>query len=187
MRWWIRGVTIAENFTGTTFSITGEDGVECVEGLDSFNYLGWILHRADEDWPTVIHDIRRARQFWGRLGKLLRREGADPIISEKFYRTVVQAVLLFGSETWVLTAAMMQNIKDLHVGFLWQVAGKKARRIGDETWRKEGADSVLQAAGTKPLMEYTKKRQAVVIEWVALRPIFEVCVKETGYIGGGSF
>ena len=155
--------------------------------MDSFNYLGRILHRADEDWLNVIRDIQRARQFWGRLGKLLRREGSDPIISENFYRTVVQAVLIFGSKTWVLMAAMMQNIEGVHVGFLRKVAGKKARRIGDETWQKEGADSVLQAAGTKPLMEYTKKRQAVVVEWVALRPIFEVCVKETGYMGGGSF
>ena len=108
MRWWIRGVTIAENFTGTTFSITGEDGVECVEGLDSFNYLGWILHRADEDWPTVIHDIRRARQFWGRLGKLLRREGADPIISEKFCCAVFQMLILFRYETWVMTEEIIQ-------------------------------------------------------------------------------
>ena len=29
-------------------------------------------------------------------GKLLRREGADPILSKKFYPVVVQAVLLFG-------------------------------------------------------------------------------------------
>ena len=29
------------------------------------------------------------------------------------------------------------------------------------------------------------RRQAAVTEWVDLRPIFEVCVKETGYKGGG--
>ena len=62
--------------------------------------------------------------------KLLMREGAYQIISEKFYRAVVQAVLLFGSETWVLTAVMMKNIKGIHVGLLWKVTGKKARRMG---------------------------------------------------------
>ena len=44
---------------------------------------------------------------------------------------------------------------------------------------------MLQAEGTKPLREYIDKRQAAVVEWVVLRPIFEICEKETGYEGGG--
>ena len=48
----------------------------------------------------------------------MRQEGADPIISAKFYRAVVQVVLLFGAKTWVLSAAMLKNIKGVHVGFL---------------------------------------------------------------------
>ena len=40
-------------------------------------------------------------------------------------------------------------------------------------------------AGTKSLREYIDKGQATVAEWVALRPIFEVCAKESGYAGGG--
>ena len=37
----------------------------------------------------------------------------------------------------------------------------------------------------KPLREYIERRQATVAEWVALRPVFEVCAKETGFEGGG--
>ena len=62
----------------------------------------------------------------GRLGKFLRREGEDPILPAKFYRVVVQAVLLFGSETWVLTAAMLEKLEGFHVSFLRQVTGMKA-------------------------------------------------------------
>ena len=94
--------------------------------MDSFNYWRKILHQADEDWPAVLCNIFRARQVWGLFGKLLRREVLDLIISEKFYHVVVQAVLLFGYETWVLTAAMIQNLEGVHVGFLRQVMGKKA-------------------------------------------------------------
>ena len=39
--------------------------------------------------------------------------------------------------------------------------------------------------GTKTLWEYIKRSQAKVAEWVDLRPVFEVCVKETGFEGGG--
>ena len=103
----------------------GEDGAECFEGVESYKYWDQIIHGVDKDWPAVLHNIPRSRQVWGRFWKLMRRERADLIISSKFYRTLVQAVLLFGSETWVLMEAMLQKIEGLHVGFLWQVTGMK--------------------------------------------------------------
>ena len=181
MRWRIRDVEISANCMGATFSLTGVDRVECFEGVESFKYLGRILHQAHDDWPEVLCNIWRARKVLERLGKLLRQERADLRILAKFYRAVVQAVLLLGLETWVLMAAMLQNIEGLHVSFLRQMTGMKDQRLGDETWRKEKADRMLQAAGTKPLQEYTNKRQEKVAEWGTLRPILKVCAKETRY------
>ena len=77
---------------------------------------------------------------------------------------MVQAVLLFGAETWVLTAAMLQKLEGVHVGFLQQVAVMLAQKLGVNTWQKEGADRVLQATGTKPIWEYIEGRQATVVE-----------------------
>ena len=79
-------------------------------GVDSFKHLGRILDQSDKDWSEVLRPIWRSRQVWGRLGDFIRQEGADPIILEKFYRAVFQAVLLFGYETWVLKASMLQKI-----------------------------------------------------------------------------
>ena len=45
---------------------------------------------------------------------------------------------------------------------------------------------MLQVAGTKPFREYILKRQMMIPEWVDLRPIFEVCAKETVYKEGGT-
>ena len=36
---------------------------------------------------------------WGHLRKMLQREGSDLAVLAKFYRAVIQAVLLFGEET----------------------------------------------------------------------------------------
>ena len=116
---------------------------------------------------------------------MLKQEGAYRIISEKFYRVVVQVVLLFGSETWVLSAAILNKLEGVNVDFLRQVTGIKAQRLGDETWTKEGPDRVHQAAGTKPLQEYINKRQATIAEWVGLHTIFEVSAGDIGYEGGG--
>ena len=58
---------------GANFSLNGEDGAECFEGVDSFKYLERILYQVDEYWLEVIRDIQRSRQVWERLGKFLRR------------------------------------------------------------------------------------------------------------------
>ena len=42
------------------------------------------------------------------------------------YRAVIQAVLLFGAETWVLLAEIELKVDGTHTGFLWQITGKWA-------------------------------------------------------------
>ena len=73
--------------------------VERIEGVGRSNCLGRLLDWSDDDWPAVLHNIRKERQVLGRLGKLPWREGVEPTVLSKFYHAVVQAVLLFGSET----------------------------------------------------------------------------------------
>ena len=99
---------------------------------------------------------------------MLWRYGADLIVSAKFYQAVFKAVLLFGAETGVLTAAKLQKLEGVHVSFLRQVAGMADLNLGVDTWQKEGADRVLQVTGTKPLREYIERRHTAVAEWVAL-------------------
>ena len=53
------------------------------------------------------------------------------------------------------------------------------RKVG--TWRQVAADKVLEKSGTKSVGVCIDRRQATVAEWVALRPILEVCGRETGY------
>ena len=45
-------------------------------------------------------------------------------MSASFYRAVVQAILLYGSETWVLLASMEKQIEGTHTDFLQMITGK---------------------------------------------------------------
>ena len=45
-------------------------------------------------------------------------EGANPRVSAMFYLDVVQSVLLFGAETWVLSEVISRKLEGVHVGFL---------------------------------------------------------------------
>ena len=97
--------------------------------MGRFKYLGKLLDRSYEDWPAVLHNISKARQVWGWLGKLLMREGAEPTVSEKIYRAVVKAVLLFGTDTWVLMETMFQQLEEAHVSSLRQIKLKLVKSV----------------------------------------------------------
>ena len=57
---------------------------------------------ADDDWLAVVQNMMKARAVWKRMRKILIREGARPRVSGLFFKAVVQSVLIFGVETWVL-------------------------------------------------------------------------------------
>ena len=88
----------------------------------------------------------RARSVWGRLDTLLRREGAKHKVSEIFYRVVVQEILLYGSETWVLSVSMTKKLEGTQTEFLRLITGKRARRLGYRTWETPGAEGVREEA-----------------------------------------
>ena len=65
------------------------------------------------------------------------------------------------------------------------ITGNRAKRLGDGTWETPGAECKQESAGTQSARIYIEQRQANVAQWVALRLLFEVCARETGYEGGG--
>ena len=66
----------------------------------------------------------RARSVWGRLGTLLRQEGEEPRVAVIFYRVVVQEILMYGSDMWVLLEEMENKVEGAHTGLLRQITWK---------------------------------------------------------------
>ena len=66
--------------------------------------------------------------------RILSREGADKRVSGKFFKAVVQVVLLFGAETWVLTPRIEQALESfLHVAAR-RITRRQPRRGGEGQW-----------------------------------------------------
>ena len=79
---------------------------EPLKNVTAFRYMGRVMMMVDDDWLAVVGNLWKARKSWGRLLRILSREGADPKVSGHFFKALTQAVLLFGVETWVLTPSM---------------------------------------------------------------------------------
>ena len=155
-----------------------------VEGVEKFKYLGRPPDQTDNDWKAVLRNSKRAWSVWGRLGKMLRREGVDPYAAEMLYREVIQVALLFGLDNWVLSEAMERMVEGKHTRFLRQTTGNQARHNADGTRSTPATEEVQEAAGTQLSTTYIGIRQGTVAQWVVMSPVFELCVRDTGYEGG---
>ena len=62
-----------------------------------------MLTAGEDDWPVVSGNLGKVRKSGGQMKRILSREGADKRVSGDFFKAVVQQVLLFGAEMWVLT------------------------------------------------------------------------------------
>ena len=95
-----------------------------MEAVIEFSYLGQLLTATDDDWPAVAGNIQKVWRSWGRMAKVLGREGADPKVSQTFFIAVTQQVLLFGAETWVLTEKMEKALDAFQVRVEQKLTGR---------------------------------------------------------------
>ena len=52
--------------------------VEPLETVMCFNYMGRVLTAGGDDWTELASNLRKARNSWMRMTRILIREGADP-------------------------------------------------------------------------------------------------------------
>ena len=102
-----------------------------MRAVTEFKYLGRVLTNRDDDWPAVAGNIRKAQANWGRLARILGREGADPKVSHSFYTAVTQQVLLFGAESWVLTKRMESALDAFQGRVAQRLTGRLPRQGRD--------------------------------------------------------
>ena len=97
------------------------------------------------------------------------------------YQAIIQSVLFFGAETWVLSEVMSRKLEGAHVGLLRRIMKQRSVQQKDGIWRQVEAETVIENTVTQPLGTYIDRSQATVAEWVVLCPILDVCGKETVY------
>ena len=95
-----------------------------------FKYLGRFMTVGDDKWTVVLGNLRKYWKSWEYMVRILGQEGSDPRVSGMFFKSVVQAVFLFGSETWVLTPCMEQSLGSFQHRFARQITGEASKSTG---------------------------------------------------------
>ena len=99
----------------------------------------------------VAGKLGKARKSWGRLKRILSREGADKRVSGNFFKAVVQQVLLFGAETWVVTPRMERTLSSFMHGVARRITGRQPRRGWDGKWFYPSLEGAIKESEFKDI------------------------------------
>ena len=86
----------------------------------------------------------------------------------------VAAVLLYGSESWSISAYDLRALEGFHVEATRRLTGMRPTKRG-ETWVYPHSADVLRAAHLRTIRESIARRRQTVLQAIADRPILEEC------------
>ena len=89
---------------------------------------------ADDYCPEVVGTLRKAQKSCERMASILGWEGTFPRVLGVLFKAVVQAVLLFGSETWVLTPRMGRALRSFHHRVTRRITVRPPNQWEDGIW-----------------------------------------------------
>ena len=151
-----------------TFTVHGD----VLERVEVFKYLGCLLAQDNNDVQAVRQQICKAQGTWTSVGQVLRWENAAPCVAAKFYKAVVQSVLLYRSKTWNLTETVLAQLEGFHIRAAYPMARvHKPRKglLGD--WIYPSTKDVLNECGLHLVKEYINTRRAMIAMYVVNCPI----------------
>jgi hypothetical protein len=147
-----------------------------LEKVDSFQYLGQILAQDNDNVRAVKSQINNAQGAWGRVGQILKAENTPPKVSTKFYKALVQSVLLYGSKTWNLWTTALARLEGFHTRTAYHMAEKhKPKKGPHHGWVYPCFADVLKECGMGTILHYIDVRRSTIFQYVVDQLIYKVC------------
>ena len=112
-------------------NINGED----VKRVNKFKYLGRQISSDNSDFAAVQANIIKANCRWGELRRILKSKKISRLAHTTLYKVVVQAILLYGCESWELTPKLRSMLDAFHHRCCRYIASDRWTRT---TWMANG-------------------------------------------------
>ena len=71
-----------------------------------------------------------------------------------FYKATVQAILLYGNETWNLSPTSFKRLEGFHIRVAWRMTGMRLERKANGSWSYPRSKEVLEAASLQTITHY---------------------------------
>ena len=95
------------------------------------------------------------------MARLLKREGADAQSMARFYLAIVQAVLLYGADSWSITKRDFAALEPFHKRAVRKITGQHIRRDAHGKWHYPDHDALLEQCGLWPTATYIERHRGV--------------------------
>ena len=92
-----------------------------------------------------------------------------------FFKAVVQQVLLFGAEKWVVLPRMDRALISFIHGEARRIKGRQPRRGWDGKWFYPSLVRAMEEAGFTDVRTSINRRQNTVLQYIATRPLLDLC------------
>ncbi len=124
----------------------------------------------------TIQQMWKARGVWARVGQVLGWENVMPWMAAKFYKAVIQAILLYGSKTRNLMESTLARLEGFHICVAYRMAWRHGPKRGTNcvlVYPKLAV--VLEECRMRIIVEYIRKCRNTIAIYVAMQPILDVC------------
>ena len=128
-----------------------------IERVTEFCYFRHVLAENNNNTRCVLRQLQRAHARWKSVSKVLRRNGANAWTMARFYLVVVQAVLLYGSDSWTITRRNMAMLDCFHKGVARHITADHITQDEDRNWSCPDHDAVFKKCALWPMSKYIKR------------------------------
>ena len=102
---------------------------------------------------------------------MLGKTGETIKAREMIYKAVVQEVLMYGIERWVVMDVMMTVLEGFHHSISRQIVEITVWRGNIREWEGDLVNAALEVTWLRPTRDYVRRRQAIIAKYVAGRSI----------------
>jgi hypothetical protein len=154
------------------FTVRGD----VLERVEVYKYLGRMMAQDDNNLQAIRAQLWKARSTWAWVGQVLWSKNALPFVAVQFYQAIIQAILLYGCETLVISWTALARLEGFHIHTAYRMANKnKPKRSPWNEWVYPRLEDVSKECGMTTIEEYIQIFRQTIAVYVATRPIFNKC------------
>ena len=125
--------------------------------MEAFPYLGQMSACNNSNWSVVYLNLQKSCRMWGMVPRVIERTRSTFQSRVEMHKAVVQSVILYGSESLVVTSEMLKVLMGLHYQSARSITGMTAKRGAGGEWEYPLVVEAMEAAGLQPIGVYIKR------------------------------